>query len=291
MHVQEATQLILQEPPIHTMPPYQPYAPTAYLPAPLPTSTTPPTTTNSNISTISHDTEAKLSVAPAQRALYDSLAEIYALITTLDYVEKAYLKDSIAADAYSTVCTRLLSQYQALISGDPVVSEAFGDLESFRRRYGVDCAAAMRRIEAGSPAVTANPVATSSSIEEDEPASSAAALSSVGAGASNGSGRWKNVSPKAAAEATQNFITFMDALRLNFRAKDELHPLLAPVITSVDAVTGGGGGEEWEGRKDVVRWLIVLNQMRPGDEINEEQGREMLWDLERGYGSFLEGLG
>jgi ESCRT-I complex subunit VPS28 len=80
----------------------------------------------------------------------------------------------------------------------------------------------------------------------------------------------------------------MDALRLNYRAKDELHPLLASVITSVDAVTKG---EEFDGRKDIVRWLIALNQMRPGDEIDETQGREMLWDLERGYNSFLEGLG
>ena len=101
-------------------------------------------------------------------------------------------------------------------------------------------------------------------------------------------GKWRNVSPKLAAEATQNFITFMDALRLHYRAPDELHPLLAPVIASVDAVRGGAG---FEGRGDIVKWLIRLNQMKAGEEISEEQQREMLWDVERAYNLFIEKLG
>ena len=39
------------------------------------------------------------------------------------------------------------------------------------------------------------------------------------------------------AEATQDFITFLDALRLGMLAKDQLHPLLTDVIQSVNKAT------------------------------------------------------
>ncbi|KAF8242144.1 vacuolar protein sorting-associated, partial [Wilcoxina mikolae CBS 423.85] len=162
--------------------------------------------------------------------------------------------------------------------GNDTVQEAFVDLDTFRARYGIDCPAAARRLQTGLPAT----------VEHPPPGEQIPTLTSAPDVAVTAEGKWKNVSPKAAAEATQNFITFMDALRLNYRAKDELHPLLASVITAVDAVTKG---EEFDGRKDIVKWLIVLNQMRPEDEISETQGREMLWDMERGYNNFLEGLG
>lgn len=38
-------------------------------------------------------------------------------------------------------------------------------------------------------------------------------------------------------EATQDFITFLDALKLGLFAKDSLHPLLSDVIQSVNKVT------------------------------------------------------
>ena len=245
---------------------YQPYAPIAYLPRPL---------TSTNL-----DREVKLYTTSSSRELYESLAELHAIIVTLEFLEKAFVRDSIAPAVYTPTCLRLLGQYKTLL-GSPTVAEAFVDLDTFRARYGVDCPAATRRLETGLPA-TVEHGAGSGPLPE---LAAAPAAPKTG-----GDGKWRNVSPKAAAEATQNFITFMDALRLNYRAKDELHPLLASVITSVDAVTGGAG-EGFDGRGDIVKWLIVLNQMRPGDEISEGQGREMLWDLEKGYNSFLEGLG
>jgi len=248
---------------------YQPYAPTPYLPRPI---------TSTNL-----DHEIKLFSSPSERELYESLAEIHAIIVTLEFLEKAFVRDSIPPSSYTPTCLRLLGQYKTLL-GSPSVAAAFVDLPTFRERYGIDCPAATRRLETGLPATVEH-----GSSEGPLPELAAAPTAPAG----GGEGKWRNVSPKAAAEATQNFITFMDALRLNYRAKDELHPLLASVITSVDVVTAGGGGGDggFEGRKDIVKWLIVLNQMKPGDEISEGQGREMLWDLERGYNSFLEGLG
>ena len=92
---------------------------------------------------------------------------------------------------------------------------------------------------------------------------------------------------RAAAEATQHFITFLDALRLNYAAKDQLHPLLSDVITAVNNVTQA----DFEGRACIVKWLIVLNRMGAGDEIDEQQRRQMLFDVEGAYHEFYKTLG
>jgi len=58
---------------------------------------------------------------------------------------------------------------------------------------------------------------------------------------------------KKVAECTQSFITFMDALKLRLRAKDQLHPLLSEVISGWDK-SGGASGDGGEGRGKLLGW-------------------------------------
>lgn len=150
-------------------------------------------------------------------------------------------------DRYTPTCLRLLGQYKTLLK-NPGVLSVFGDLESFKREYDIEYPSATERLKIGFPATFEQPVHN--------------AASSAPAG----------ISAKAAADATQNFITFMDALRLSFTAKYQLHPLLSDVITAVNNVTGA---KEFEGRQNIIKWLIVLNQMGAGDEITEAQGQQV----------------
>jgi ESCRT-I complex subunit VPS28 len=78
----------------------------------------------------------KLSSTSAERDLYDSLAEIYSIIITIDALEKAYLKDSITESDYTDTCSRLLKQYKSNLA-DETVARAFGDLEIFKREWDV----------------------------------------------------------------------------------------------------------------------------------------------------------
>ena len=80
--------------------------------------------------------EVKLSSSAAERNLYDSLAEIYSIIITLDGLEKAYIKDSIPEAEYTEICSRLLKQYKSSIS-DKTVAPTFVDLETFKREWNV----------------------------------------------------------------------------------------------------------------------------------------------------------
>lgn len=83
-------------------------------------------------------------------------------------------------------------------------------------------------------------------------------------------------------EATQDFITFLDALKLGLLAKDQLHPLLSDVIQSVNKVTD----RDFDGRGKIVQWLIALNQMKATEEISEDQSREMELDMNTAYQGF-----
>ena len=49
----------------------------------------------------------------------------------------------------------------------------------------------------------------------------------------------------------QGFITFMDALKLNMRAKDQLHPILQELVTGYARFKGS---KDWEGRSKLVAW-------------------------------------
>ena len=101
--------------------------------APTPYSYTP---TSSLSATINLDEEVKLSTTAAERDLNESLAEIYSIIITLDALEKAYLRDSVSESDYTETCSRLIKQYKSNLA-DETVSKAFGDLESFKREWGV----------------------------------------------------------------------------------------------------------------------------------------------------------
>jgi ESCRT-I complex subunit VPS28 len=52
----------------------------------------------------------------------------------------------------------------------------------------------------------------------------------------------------------QSFITFMDALKLRMRAKDQLHPILQELVTGFSRFKGS---KDWEGRSKMVGWYVV----------------------------------
>ena len=80
--------------------------------------------------------EVKLATSSAERDLYESLAEIYSIIVTLDGLEKAYIKDAVTEAEYTETCARLLKQYKSSL-GDDSVAREFVDLETFKRMWGV----------------------------------------------------------------------------------------------------------------------------------------------------------
>ncbi|KAL8951271.1 MAG: hypothetical protein Q9222_002750 [Ikaeria aurantiellina] len=230
-----------------------PYAPTPYSYLPNPALT----------AKINLDEEVKLSTTAAERDLYDSLAEIYSIIITLDGLEKAYIRDSIPESEYTELCGRLLNQYKSILKDD-TVSRDFVDLDTFKRTWNIECTRATERLRVNLPATVAEPSATH-----------AGSLNSTNQPRSSATGSQISL-------ATENFITFLDALRLNMLSKDSLHPLLSEVIQSVNQVTTS----DFDNRGKIISWLIRLNGMKATEELGEEEARQLTFDMEGAYAGF-----
>ncbi|GAA5881501.1 hypothetical protein JCM16303_005680 [Sporobolomyces ruberrimus] len=213
--------------------------------------------------TFNLDSEVRLSTSNADRERMDELATLYGLIVSLDYLERAYVRDSIDSTQYAPACSRLLTQFKSIMK---LVGDSVPSLEAFMQEYRMDCTAAAHRLKIGVPATIEH------SSADDH-----------GSGNGNGNGEHS----KWVAETTQNFITFMDALKLKLRAKDQLHPLLTDLMSGY---TRFKSSSEWEGRPKILHWLITLNQMRASEEITEEQSRQMLFDVEHAYSEFFRSL-
>ncbi|EHY57199.1 Vacuolar protein-sorting-associated protein 28 [Exophiala dermatitidis] len=226
--------------------------------APTPYSYTP---TNTLSARINLDEEVKLADTAAERDLADSLAEIYSIIRTIDGLEKAYIKDALPENEYSDMCSKMLKQYRSILN-DETVAREFVDLDTFTRKWDIECPRAKERLRVG---LTADEVLT---VQKAAPGSTAAP-----AGTASGS---------LILAATENFITFLDALRLNMVSKSALHPLLSDVIQSVNKVTD----QDFEHRGKIIQWLITLNQMKTSEELSEDQARDLAFDMEQAYNGF-----
>ncbi|KAB8304499.1 hypothetical protein EYC80_003888 [Monilinia laxa] len=207
--------------------------------------------------TINLDEEVKLAESRAERFLQDSLAEVFSIIITLDQLERAYLKDAVSESDYTETCDRLLKQYKAILADESVAKE-FVDLETFKNEWDIEVPRATERLRIGLPSTVAAP--------------------SHNASSSNNNG----TNGTLILEATQDFITFLDALKLGLLAKDQLHPLLSDVIQSVNKVTD----RDFEGRGKIVQWLITLNQMKATEEVSEDKARELELDMNSAYQGF-----
>ncbi|KIX92720.1 uncharacterized protein Z520_11572 [Fonsecaea multimorphosa CBS 102226] len=218
--------------------------------------------TNTLSARINLDEEVKLADSSAERDLIDSLAEIYSIIRTLDGLEKAYIKDALPETEYSELCSKLLKQYRSILN-DESVARKFGDLDTFTQKWDIECPRAKERLKVGLTSV--------------ETITTGAKAPPGAAGAPQG-----NLSGSLILVATENFITFLDALRLNMVTKTALHPLLTDVIQSVNKVTD----QDFEHRGKIIQWLITLNQMKTSEELSEEQARDLAFDMEQAYNGF-----
>ncbi|KAK0202770.1 vacuolar protein sorting-associated [Desarmillaria ectypa] len=206
------------------------------------------------MSTFSLDEDVRLYTNNADRERYNLLATLFGIIVALDYLERAYVRDSITAAEYSPACTRLLSQYKTMLK---LVGDDVSSIEQFMQRYRMDNPAALHRIQVGVPAT----------VEHSSEAGPE-------------TGKW-------VAETTQGFITLMDALKLRLRAKDQLYPYLQELVTGYARFKGK---DSWEGHSKMVGWLITLNAMKASEEITEEQSRQLLFDVENAYAEFFRSL-
>ena len=142
--------------------------------------------------------EVRLYRNPREREKIDNLAELFAVINTLQCLEKAYIRDSVknkvgltvslvvrqlsVFQEYTAHCSKLLVQYKQAFK--QVQGEEFPSVEAFMAKYRLDAPAALERIKEDRPI----------NIKDD-----------------------KGNTSKLIAEIVALFITAMDKLKLDIR--------------------------------------------------------------------------
>eukprot|EP01105_Mastigella_eilhardi_P018737 TRINITY_DN4367_c0_g1_i1.p1 TRINITY_DN4367_c0_g1~~TRINITY_DN4367_c0_g1_i1.p1 ORF type:complete len:255 (-),score=84.32 TRINITY_DN4367_c0_g1_i1:125-847(-) len=198
--------------------------------------------------------EVKLYSTPREREMYDNMANLFAIIKTTEHLEKAYVRDSVQGAEYEPACKRLISQFKAAMD---VAKTDVPDVPKFLREYNLNCAAAVHRLlYSGKPAT----------IEHELVANSA----------------------KVVAETVQAFITTMDSLKLNMTAVDSVQPLLNDLL---DALNRNGSLQpDFEGKIKMRNWLEILSRKKASDTLDEDQCRQLLFDLDQSYAAFHKSL-
>jgi ESCRT-I complex subunit VPS28 len=193
--------------------------------------------------------EVKLYRHAREREKYDNQADLFALVATLQNLEKAYIRDCVTPQEYTAACSKLLVQYKVafkLVQGDE-----FPSIDAFVKKFRLDCPAALERIKEERPIT----------IKDD-----------------------KGNTSKCIADIVSLFITIMDKLRLEIKAMDELHPELRDLVDTMNRLSLIP--ENFEGKEKVTSWLSTLNSMQASDELSESQVRQLLFDLESAYSAF-----
>ncbi|XP_048000952.1 vacuolar protein sorting-associated protein 28 homolog [Cydia fagiglandana] len=193
--------------------------------------------------------EVKLYRNAREREKHDNMAELYAVVSTLQHLEKAYMRDLVRAQEYTAACSRLLVQYK--VAFKQVQGTEFPNIEAFITKFRLDCPAALERIRENKPNL----------IKDD-----------------------KGNTNKYIAEIVSLFITLMDKLRLEFRAMDMIQPELRDLRDTMDRLMMLP--EDFEGKLKVQEWLDKLSEMSASDELSEAQGRQLIFDLETSYQAF-----
>ncbi|XP_046737959.1 uncharacterized protein LOC124406571 [Diprion similis] len=192
--------------------------------------------------------EVKLYKNAREREKHDNQADLFALVNTLQHLEKAYIRDCVTPKEYTAACSKLLVQYRAAFKQ---VQNEFKTIDVFVKAYRLDCPAALERIKEDRPIT----------IKDD-----------------------KGNTSKCIADIVSLFITLMDKLRLEIKAMDELTPDLRDLMDTMNRLSLLPS--DFDGKQKVSGWLQTLNSMSASDELSETQVRQLLFDLETSFNAF-----
>ncbi|KAL6542906.1 hypothetical protein OROMI_023605 [Orobanche minor] len=203
--------------------------------------------------------EVKLWNDKREREMYENFAELFAIIKATEKLEKSYVRDIISPTEYENECQKLIAHFKTLSS---TVKDIVPSIERFHETYKMDCPAALNRlITSGVPATVEHRAAVATS---------------------------GTTSAATVAECVQNFITAMDSLKLNMVAVDQVYPLLSDLSASLNKLSILP--HDFEGKTKMREWIGRLAKMGAADELTEQQARQLHFDLESSYNSFMAAL-
>lgn len=197
--------------------------------------------------------EVELYSSSRERQAYDDQATLYAIILATEHLERAYSKDAITQQEYVQECNKLISQFR--LAEKAALPKLNMTTEAFMQLYQMDCPRATERLlNMGVP----EPIRTATGQAGDVVVT--------------------------VMKTTENFITCMDAVKIETRFVDELQPLLSDLMDSLTKLPDIP--DDFQPNFKVKNWLQKLNGMRAVDEISEEDSRQLSMDLDNAYSEY-----
>lgn len=271
------------------LPAYAPTANTSYQPA-----------DNPNVNFHQEFSRASLLPTTVHKAVYESICEIFSIATVMELIENSFLKDYITdKEKYTSTVMRMINQYQMLVKGFgktpthqsvlaeilPGIDDTYSNLlQLMQDKFRLHVPLAAERLISGVPATIQHFHTVVESSSEAKEESTTQGLASVLALAL----------ARLVAEATGSFITLMDALKLNYKTKSQLHPLLSDLVVSLnDLVLRENDASkpiDFPGKSKLVGWLIKLNNLDDDEELPQHGIDQFLDELDEAYKGFFNSL-
>jgi len=190
--------------------------------------------------------EVRLFENSSERERVDNMSELYAVLNSLECLEKVFSRDYILPKEYTAECSKLLVQYKVALR----LSEGT-NIEEFVKKYRIQCPAALERIREDRPIT----------VRDD-----------------------KGNALKCIADIVELFITFLDQLKLSIRAVDELFPNLSELHISIQSMSSLPG--DFDAKLKVKNWHDKLKGMAASEEISDDIARQMIFEIETAYQEF-----
>mgnify|MGYP001838029103 CR=1 FL=1 len=197
---------------------------------------------------------------PREREKYDNMADLYAIIKTVEHLEKAYVKDAVTAEEYEPACTKLIAQYRTACGLVEM------NVDEFAALYKLDCPAALKRLKAGIPATMEHRTGTAA-----------------------GGGNQQAV----VAQVVQHFITALDTVRLGNGDQgnvsvDQILPYLRDILDALNKMPALS--PDFVGKVKVKEWIMTLTPLSASYQLSDDQVRQISFDLESSHDAFYRSL-
>ncbi|KAJ3447472.1 vacuolar protein sorting 28 isoform 2 vps28 [Anaeramoeba flamelloides] len=194
----------------------------------------------------------KLFTNTKDREKVDNFGNLYSIIKTVEYLERAYVRDAISSENYTKECGKLISQFKVALDS---VGMKIENVSQWMKNYGMNCKAAEKTlIEQGVPST----IIHGNNYEKEQGESGVFIF-----------------------QTASFFITAMDSVKLNMIAVDQLQPVLSDLLNSLNKIDKLK--PDFDGKVRITKWLKILNTMMASDELSNEQSRQLLFDLETSY--------
>ncbi|KAK0138596.1 Vacuolar protein sorting-associated protein 28 [Merluccius polli] len=195
--------------------------------------------------------EVKLYKNAREREKYDNMAELFAVVKTLQALEKAYIQDCVTPN-------ELLVQYKAAFK--QVQGSDVGSIDDFCRKYRLDCPLAMERIKEDRPITIKDDMGNLNRCIADIVSLFITVMDKL------------RLEIRAMDEIQPDLRELMETMNRmsnmppDSEAKDKVSLCVVALV--------------------LTPRLTTLSSMSASDELDDSQVRQMLFDLESAYNAF-----